>query len=75
MRDWLTTIVGREKSESEQVLTSSQCYSIGAVPAVGVIGGTGCYLYQAKKGEVNAVVPHQQLSPQQPPKANKFEMV
>ena len=53
------------------MLTSSQCYSIGAVLAVGVIGGLGYHLYQAK---VNAIVPHQQPSPQQPPKANKFEM-
>ena len=37
------------------MLTSSQCYGIGAVLAVGVIGGLGYYVYQAKKGEVNAV--------------------
>ena len=66
-----------QKSESKQVLTSIQCYGIGAVLAVGVIGGIGYYLYQA---EVNAIVtflPQQlpkQPSPQQPPKANKFEM-
>ena len=66
-----------QKSESKQVLTSVQCYGIGAVLDVGVIGGIGYYLYQA---EVNAIVtfPPQQLSkqpsPQQPPKANKFEM-
>ena len=47
----------REEQKSE-VLDSSTCYSIGAVLAVGVIGGLGYYLYQAKKGEVN-VVPHQ----------------
>ena len=59
-----------QKSESKQVeptLTSSQ-YGIGAILAVGVIGG----LYQAKKGEVNAVPPHQPSHPH--PKANKFEM-
>ena len=59
-----------QKSEVEPMLTLSQ-YSIGAVLAVGEIGGLGFYLYQAKKGEVNAM-------PQQPshphPKANKFEM-
>ena len=54
-----------------QVLTSSQYYSIGALLAVGVIGGLGYYLYQAK---ANNVVPSQQPPPQQPPKANKFEM-
>ena len=37
------------------MLTLSQCYGSGAVLAVGVIGGLGYYVYQAKKGEVNAV--------------------
>ena len=63
-----------QKSGSKQVepmLTLSQ-YSIGAVLAVGVIGGLGYYLYQAKKGEVNAVPPQQPSHPC--PKANKFEM-
>ena len=45
--------------QKSQVLNSSQCYSIGAVLAVGETGGLGYYLYQAK---VN-VVPHQQPSP------------
>ena len=47
-----------QKSESKQVesmLTSSQCYGIGAVLAVVVIGGLGYYVYQAKKGEANIV--------------------
>ena len=55
-----------QKSESKQaepMLTSGTCYGI---LAVGVIGGLGYYLDQAKKREVN-VVPHQQPSPQQPP--------
>ena len=63
-----------QKSESKQVepmLTSNQ-FGIGAVLAVGVIGGLGYYLYQAKKGEVNAVPPQQPSHPR--PKANKFEM-
>ena len=38
----------------------SQYYGIGAVIAVGVIGGLGYYLYQAKKGEVNNVIPLRQ---------------
>ena len=60
-----------QKSEVEPKLTSSPCYGIGTVLAVGVIGGLGYYLYQAKKREVNAMPknPHQQSS-----KANKFEM-
>ena len=60
-----------QKSKSKQVeamLTSSQCYGIGAVVTVEVIGGLGYYLYQAKEEEVNAVPPHQH------PQANKFEM-
>ena len=64
-----------QKSEVEPMLTSSQ-YGIGAVLAVGVIDGLGYYVYQAKKGEVNAannVVPPQQPLHQRP-KANKFEM-
>ena len=63
-----------QKSKVEPKLTSSQCYGIGAVLAVGVIGRLGYYLYQAKKGEVNTVnniVSHQL---QQHPEANKFEM-
>ena len=55
------------KSQKSEVLTSSTCYGI---LAVGVIGGLGYYLYQAK---VNNIVP-QQPSPQQLPKSNKFEM-
>ena len=39
-----------------------------------MIGGLGYYVYQAKKGEVNNVVPHQKPPSQQHPKANKFEM-
>ena len=66
-----------QKSEVKLMLDSSMCYSTGAVLAVGMIGGLGYYAYQAK---VNAIVtssPQQlpkQPSPQQPPKANKFEM-
>ena len=51
----------------------SQCYGVGTVLAVEVIGGLGYYLYKAKKGEV----PPQQSShtqPNNPPQANKFKM-
>ena len=64
-----------QKSESKHVepmLTSGQCYGIGTVLAVGVIGGFGYYFYQANKGDVNAV--NNVVPSQQPPKANKFEM-
>ena len=65
-----------QKSQVEPMQTSSQYYGIGAVLAVGVIGGLGYYFYQAKKGEVNNVVTHQQPShPHAPhPQTNKFEM-
>ena len=59
------------KAQRSEVLTSSQCYDIGAVLAAGVIGSLRYYLYQAK---VNNVVPPQQPLPLQPPRANKFEM-
>ena len=62
-----------QKSIVEPMLTSSMCYSIGAVLAGGVIGGLSYYLYQAKEGEDNNVVPPQQ--PSHPhPKTNTFEM-
>ena len=38
-----------QKSEVELLLDSSQHYGIGAVLAVGLIGGLGYYLYQVKK--------------------------
>ena len=60
-----------QKSEVEPKLTSSTCYGIGAVLAVGVIGGPNYYLYQVKKGEVNAVPNN---PPQPHPQTNKFEM-
>ena len=61
-----------QKSESKQVLTLSQYYGNRAILAVGVIGGLGYYVYQAKKGEVNAI--NNVVPSQQSPKANKFEM-
>ena len=63
----------QKSKQVKPTLTSSQYYGIGALLSVGVTGGLGYYLYQAKKGEVN-VAPHQQPLPQQTPKANKFEM-
>ena len=60
-----------QKSDVEPKLTSSMCYGIGAVLALGVIGGLG--YYQTKKVEVNNIVPPQQ--PSHPcPRTNKFEM-
>ena len=60
----------KEQKSEEQKSDVSQYYSSGAVIALGVIGGLGYCLYQAKKGEVNDV------APQQPrPQTNKFEML
>ena len=61
-----------QRSKVEPELTLSQCYGTGAVLAVGVIGGLGHFLYQANKGEVNAI--NNVVPSQQPPKVNKFEM-
>ena len=45
----------REKKREVQVQVEkgelNQCYGIGAVLTVGVIGGLGYYIYQTKKGE------------------------
>ena len=47
----------------------NQYYGIGAVLALGVIGGLGYYIYQTKKGkQQNNPKPHPQ------PQTNKFEM-
>ena len=46
----------REEQRKEQVKLKksrvNQYYGIGAVIALGVIGGLGYYIYQTKKGEV-----------------------
>ena len=51
----------------------NQHYGIGAVLALGVIGGLGYYIYRTKKGEQpqrNNPKPHPRTQPQ----TNKFEM-
>ena len=72
----------REKQRKEQMklektaIGVNQYYGIGAVIALGVIGGLGYYIYQTKKGEQpsnlqqNNPKPHPQAQPQ----TNKFEM-
>ena len=55
----------------------NQYYGIGAVIAVGVIGGLGYYIYRTKKGQASGEVnmPHNPTVSQQPrPQTNKFEM-
>ena len=58
------------KLEASEV---NQYYGIGAVIALGVIGGLGYYIYRSKKGEQwqqNNSKPYPQMKPQ----TNKFEM-
>ena len=60
-----------KKMKSEATSGVSQYYGIGAVTAVGVIGGLGYYIYRTKKGEASGEVkdvsiphnPTQQPSP------------
>ena len=65
----------------------NQHYGIGAVIAVGVIGGLGYYIYRAKKEEIPNRALQAPAAPQQPwghtatpgpqgprPQTNKFEM-
>ena len=63
------------KKREEQVKLEksgvNQYYGIGAVLALGVIGGLGYYIYRTKKVEQqNNPKPHPQTQPQ----TNKFEM-
>ena len=72
----------REEQRKEQVKLKktasglSQYYGIGAVIALGVIGGLGYYIYRSKKGEQpsnpeqNNPKPHPQAQPQ----SNKFKI-
>ena len=63
-----------KKREEQSKLEKSgvnQCYGIGAVLALGVIGGLGYYIYWSKKGEQpEQNKPHPQMQPQ----TNKFEI-
>ena len=65
----------KKREEKKQVQLEArgvnQYYGIGAVLALGVMGGLGYYIYQTKKGEQqNNPKPHPQTQPQ----SNKFEM-
>ena len=64
----------RREAKKQAKLEASgvnQYYGIGAVLALGVIGGLGYYIYQSKKGEqLKQNKPHPQTQPQ----TNKFEM-
>ena len=76
----------REEQRKEQAqletIGVNQYYGIGAVIALGVIGGLGYYIYRTKKGEVpnrdlQAPTPRnppQQPRPQAQPQTTKFEI-
>ena len=53
----------------------NQYYGIGAVIALGVIGGLGYYIYRSKKGEEVKMPRNPTISQQPHPQTNKFEMV
>ena len=67
----------KEQAKLEKTTSGvNQYYGIGAVMALGVIGGLGYYIYRSKKGEIPNNPPSQQ-----PPQSiamqaqtNKFEM-
>ena len=63
----------REEQEKLEKTASrvNQYYGIGAVIALGVIGGLGYYIYRTKKGEVPNNPPQQ---PSSHPQTNKSEM-
>ena len=54
----------------------NQYYGIGAIIAVGVIGGLGYYIYQSKTGGQRGEQPSnpQQNNPKPRPQTNTFEM-
>ena len=63
----------REEQVKLEASRVNQYYGIGAVSALGVIGGLGYYIYRTKKVEQpqqNNPKPHPQTEPQ----TNKFEM-
>ena len=74
----------KKREEQVQLEKSgvNQYYGIGAVIALGVIGGLDYYIYRSKKGEVpNRALqgptlqnPPHQPCPQVQPQTNKFEM-
>ena len=64
----------RREAKKQAKLEASgvnQYYGIGAVIALGVIGGLGYYIYRSKKGEQRQ---RSNLKPRPQPQTNKFEM-
>ena len=50
-----------KKREEAQNGRMNQYYGIGAILALGVIGGLGYYIYRTKKGQVSREVPNSPL--------------
>ena len=68
--------INRKKREEQAQLEKSgvnQYYGIGAVIAVGVIGGLGYYIYRSKKGPAIREVT-MPVSQQPRPQTNKFDI-
>ena len=64
-----------KKREEAQNGRMNQYYGIGAVIAVGVIGGLGYYIYRTKTGEEVKMPRNPTISQPLPrPQTNKFEM-
>ena len=66
----------REEQVKLEKIGVNQYYGIGAVIALGVIGGLGYYIYWSKKGGQGEEQPSnpQQNNPKQLPQTNKFEI-
>ena len=67
----------KEQAKLEKTASGvNQYYGIGAVIALGVIGGLGYYIYRTKKGEQpsNPKQNNPKAHPQVQPQSNKFEM-
>ena len=67
----------KREEQAKLEIGVNQYYGIGAIIAVGVIGGLGYYIYQSKKGGQGEEQPSsnlQQNNPEPHPQTNKFEM-
>ena len=68
----------REEQAQLERIGVNQYYGIGAVIALGVIGGLGYYIYWSKKGDATREVTmpvSQQPCPQAQAQTNRFEMM